>query len=70
MNSDLFLAILSMDAYNRVGGDVTNFGLKVDGTRIGNAVLGASLGANSSSFFAQAYNIQDGSVDGIQNGST
>jgi hypothetical protein len=62
MASDLFLALLAMDAYNRG----YNNGVIVPGTQIGNASLGADsaiLGTGvdiSVSFFAQAYTLSGG----------
>jgi hypothetical protein len=55
MTSDLFLAILAMDAYNRTGGDVETVGLAVQGGSIGDATLGPPRGDNASGFFAQSY---------------
>lgn len=53
---DLFLAILSMDAYNRNGSNNSiSVGLAVAGTSIGNATLDISQGFQSSGFFAQSY---------------
>ncbi len=54
-NSDLFLAILAMDAYNRVGNDVTGRNLAVAGNSLGNVTLSLARGNNSSGFFAQSY---------------
>src|SRR5438309_875310 len=51
-----------MDSYNRLGGDVTKRGLNVEGSSIGNATLSASFGVNSAGFFAQSYNVADGTT--------
>ncbi|MGZ5875619.1 MAG: hypothetical protein ACXWKP_26350 [Bradyrhizobium sp.] len=57
MTSDLFLAILAMDAYNRAGGTVDNRGLIVAGNSIGNAVIDEASEIDNVNFFAQSYNI-------------
>jgi hypothetical protein len=54
-NSALFQAILAMDAYNRVGDDVSVRNLNVTGNSIGNVTLAGAKGVNSSGFFAQSY---------------
>jgi hypothetical protein len=60
--SDLFLAVLAMDAYNRG----YNNGVVLTGNQLGNATPGADssilgTGADSSvGFFAQAYTLTDG----------
>ena len=57
ISDDLFLAILSMDAYNRG----YNAGLQITGSQIGYAFLGRATDpqlepeAVAASFFAQAY---------------
>ena len=65
-NTDLFRAILAMDAYNRgynAGIGAPNLGLGGSGTRIGLAIVGDNssvLGAGrdqAASFFAQAYTL-------------
>jgi hypothetical protein len=60
ISKDLFLAILSMDAYNRGYGSGINFGSNSDavGTAIGNAFIWATRGqpdAQSAGFYALAY---------------
>jgi len=65
VTNDLFLAILSMDAYNRTGAQQTPVGLVLpDGTMLGNASVlsgdGGVLEDRSSGFFAQAYQLQNG----------
>jgi hypothetical protein len=65
ISNDLFLAILSMDAYNRgynAGIADPNAGQRegLIGTQIGNATVGAranSAGDESASFFAQSYTL-------------
>jgi Ca2+-binding RTX toxin-like protein len=58
-NSDLFQAILAMDAYNRVGGNVTSRNLAVADTgSIGNVEISVTGGDNASGFFAQSYVVQ------------
>jgi Ca2+-binding RTX toxin-like protein len=59
-DSALFQAILAMDAYNRIGNDVTFRNLAVDDTitSIGNVTIAAAKGVNSSGFFAQSYVVQ------------
>ncbi|MAW89133.1 MAG: hypothetical protein CMJ42_21655 [Phyllobacteriaceae bacterium] len=90
ISKDLFLAILSMDAYNRGYGaglsdgvnvvngvDIDGFGEASDGTiTIGNAKVIANLEdaeivqeAQAAGFYAVAYEITDGSVDGLDKGS-
>jgi len=55
-NDDLFLAIISMDAYNRNGGEAgISVSLKMNGTSLGNATLSIASGNVSSGFFAQSY---------------
>ena len=49
-NSDLFQAILAMDAYNRIGGDVTARNLMVDTTSLGNVDLSDAKGDNASAW--------------------
>ncbi|MEZ5787911.1 MAG: hypothetical protein R3D62_15885 [Xanthobacteraceae bacterium] len=59
VSNELFLAILSMDAYNRG----YNSGIKVTGNQIGNATLGIAeddTAAQAVSFFAQSYTLPDG----------
>jgi hypothetical protein len=61
ISPDLFLAILSMDAYNRG----YNPGLVLDPNvnQIGNAILGIadnSAQAQAAGFFAQAYTLSNG----------
>lgn len=53
MNTNLLLAILSMDAYNRG----SNPGLRVDAQSIGGAAVGAFAQNDLTSFFAQSYNL-------------
>jgi hypothetical protein len=55
MNSDPFLAILAMDAYNRTGGDVTTLNLVVPTQLIGDVKVDVSGGDNFAGFFAQSY---------------
>jgi hypothetical protein len=64
MNRDLFLAILSMDSYNRgYGQGVNNLDVVIGQTRIGNAVISSQvdIGLNSAaikaSFYAIAYDM-------------
>jgi hypothetical protein len=78
MNRDLFLAILSMDSYNRGYGRGVNFGPNAQaavrneaGSRIGNAtVLNVDLpsGSIAAGFYALAYRVSG--VAGIADGST
>jgi hypothetical protein len=49
------MAILAMDAYNRVGNDVTDRNLNVSGSSLGDVDLYLAKGDNSSGFFAQSY---------------
>jgi hypothetical protein len=72
ISNDLFMAILAMDSYNRG----YNEGLIVNGNQIGNATLArqsdtlqGSAGVDAS-FFAQAYTINDTSIDGLTSGQT
>jgi hypothetical protein len=53
--SNLFLAILAMDAYNRIGGNVTTRNLVVPGQSVGDVSLSTTRGDNDSGFFAQSY---------------
>ena len=72
ISKDLFLSILSMDAYNR-GYNPGIEGLSdAPGTRIGNAtILNANIpqGSQAASFYALSYTIGAG-VDGIAPGTT
>lgn len=73
MNSDLFLAILSMDSYNRGYGSGVS-GLNETG-RLGNATLKAATteqksGWESAGFYALSYTIDDASVSGLAAGTT
>jgi hypothetical protein len=54
VSNDLFLAILSLDAYNRG----YNSGVNMNGTAIGNAQLstGSGITGQDVGFYAQAYN--------------
>jgi hypothetical protein len=61
ISSDLFMAILAMDSYNR-GYDA---GVNLDGRGIGTATLldkNLLTGSQSASFYAQAYNMADGTT--------
>ena len=61
ISSDLFMAILAMDSYNRG----YNPGLVITGNTIGNATIGLAKGdqeAQAASFFAQAYQLADGNT--------
>ena len=64
MTNDLFLAILAMDAYNRTGG-VSSVGLEMPSMEIGNATVlsgpGNVLEDTATGFYAQAYELSDGS---------
>ncbi len=69
ISSDLFMAILAMDSYNRA----YNRALVVDGNQVGNARLSINADdpageAQSVSFFAQAYTIDDNSIAGLIHG--
>jgi hypothetical protein len=78
MNRDLFLAILSLDSYNRGYGRGVNFGpnsaapiRNEAGARIGNAtVLNVDLpqGSQAAGFYAIAYQVSG--VSGIADGTT
>jgi hypothetical protein len=78
MNRDLFLAILSMDSYNRGYGRGLNFGPNTDqanrneaGQRIGNAIIidvPLPEGSQAAGFYALAYRVSG--VTGIADGST
>ena len=71
LSRDLFLSILAMDAYNRDYG----FGVKVDGTQIGNARIrsrdGLGITADqyaswqATGFYAIAYDVSDAEIDGL-----
>ena len=72
MNRDLFLAILSMDSYNRGYGKSVDFGTNSDavGTAIGNASIYDSDGgpdAVAADFYAIAYDVSG--VAGIAAGT-
>jgi hypothetical protein len=56
VNSNLLLAILSMDAYNRGGGSASR-GLVVDADVVGGATVDISKTDNLTGFFAQAYDL-------------
>jgi hypothetical protein len=71
ISSDLFLAILAMDSYNRS----YNQGLRLDESirQIGNATIGLagdSAAEQAASFFAQAYTINDSAIAGLTSGQT
>jgi hypothetical protein len=62
ISDDLFLAILSMDAYNRgYGSGMGNANTGLAGSQLGNATIGRATNATTepnavaASFFAQAY---------------
>jgi hypothetical protein len=62
MNRELFLAILSMDSYNRGYEPGIDLGLNSDaiGTGVGNATISASNGnteAQAAGFYAIAYDV-------------
>jgi hypothetical protein len=74
MNRDLFLAILSMDSYNRGYGIGLN-GLGGKGSRIGTATVGEDAltlltkgAAEAAGFYAIAYQVSG--VSGIADGTT
>ncbi|WP_299862490.1 hypothetical protein [uncultured Hoeflea sp.] len=74
ISNDLFLAILSMDSYNR-GYDAGITGLGGEGARIGAATITKdaeqllSAGeAEAAGFYAIAYKITDAGVDGLSDG--
>lgn len=74
MSKELFLALLSMDAYNR-GYAPGVGGLGGVGSRIGPATItkqsdtaAGSPGVNAG-FYAIAYTVPDGAVDGITSGT-
>jgi hypothetical protein len=54
MNTNLLLAILAMDAYNR-GGGAASRGLVVDGDAVGGATVSLAKVDNLTGFFAQSY---------------
>ena len=78
ISKDLFLAILSMDAYNRG----YNQGVNLDGTKIGNAAIeidSANLNEDpndpnrvdeAAGFYAISYTIEGNGVDGLSSGDT
>ena len=86
ISKDLFLAILSMDAYNRGYGAGLADGVNVDpegndldglgvfGSEVGNARIlthDASAEAQAAGFYAIAYEIADGAgIDGLDTGDT
>lgn len=84
MSQELFLAILSMDSYNRgynagisdgqnvIDGTDTD-GLGRTGSLIGNAVVlqdaqDVEVVAQAAGFYAIAYEIKDDSIEGLANG--
>ena len=79
ISKDLFLAILSMDAYNR-DYDAGISGLGEKGERIGNAVLlddsdvlvdeNGDRIDQAAGFYAISYTIEGNGVDGLSSGDT
>ena len=75
MNKDLFLAILSLDSYNRgyakgvvVSGAKTGVDLAEPGRRLGNAEITAqaiSPAAIAAGFYALAYDLTSAGIDGL-----
>ena len=77
ISKDLFLAILSMDAYNRG----YNAGIQIsdeEGTQIGAAKINVTSGqvnsikdaAQAASFYAVAYDVDGADIDGLAAGTT
>ena len=71
ISKDLFLAILSMDAYNR-GYNSGISGLGGEGSKIGAATIGKDAeqlldqgAAQAASFYAVAYDVDGADIDGL-----
>jgi len=67
ISKDLFLAILSMDAYNR-GYNEGIAGLGGAGAKVGNATIkdvDLPTGAQAASFYAVAYDVDGADIDGL-----
>jgi hypothetical protein len=64
ISNELFLAILSMDVYNRTAPQGGSVGLFVPGDAIGGATVltgpGGAMADPTSGFFAQAYSLSGG----------
>ena len=76
ISKDLFLAILSMDSYNRGYGAGIE-GLGGEGTQIGAATLGKDAeqlldqgSAQAAGFYAIAYDVKASGVEGIDSDTT